>query len=171
LQDHRPRGADHESFAEIMTRNVVSCQKDADIATAARQMLNGHFGNLPVLDSHGQVARMITDRDIAMAAATRQRNASHIAVHEAMTGKVRSCFAMDEIGAALAQMEAARVRRLPVLDANGRLVGILSIDDIVERALDHPNGVSSAMFVPDFRRICAQPSIEPEPTAANDLDQ
>jgi hypothetical protein len=97
----------------------------------------------------------------AMAAATRQRNASHIAVHEAMSPHVRSCFAEDEVGAALKQMEEARVRRLPVLDATWHLTGILSIDDIMLRALDQTNGVSSAEFVKALQRICSQPAVEP----------
>ena len=96
------------TVGDIMTRKVVWCRKDTDVGTAARLMLVGRFGALPVVDSHGRVAAIITDRDIAMATATRQRNASHIAVHEAMAEKVRTCVADDEIGAALKQMEAAR---------------------------------------------------------------
>ena len=105
---------------DIMTRDVVSCQKETDIGTAARLMLHGRFGTLPVVDAHGRLAGIITDRDIAMAAATRRRNASHIAVHEAMSQSVRSCFAEDDLPAALKQMEEGRARRLPVLDAAGR---------------------------------------------------
>jgi acetoin utilization protein AcuB len=60
---------------DIMTRDVVSCQTDANIGTAARLMLQGGFGTLPVVDPHGKVTGIITDRDIAMAATTRQRNA------------------------------------------------------------------------------------------------
>jgi CBS domain-containing protein len=86
---------------DIMTRDMVSCQKETDVATAARLMLEGRFGTLPVVDAHGRLAGIITDRDIAMAAATRQRNASHIAVHEAMSQRVRSCFADDDLPAAL----------------------------------------------------------------------
>jgi len=152
---------------DIMTREVVSCQKDTDIGTAARLMLKGRFGTLPVIDTHGRLAGMITDRDIAMAAATRQRNAAHIPVHEAMSPHVRSCFADDDIGEALKQMEEARVRRLPVLDATGHLTGIVSIDDIVLRALDQPGGVSSAAFVNAIIRICSQPSVEPDINFSN----
>jgi CBS domain-containing protein len=147
---------------DIMTRDMVSCQKETDVATAARLMLEGRFGTLPVVDAHGRLAGIITDRDIAMAAATRQRNASHIAVHEAMSQRVRSCFADDDLPAALKQMEEGRVRRLPVLDATGHLAGILSIDDIVRRALDQPGGVSSAQYVNAVTRICSQPTVEPD---------
>ena len=147
---------------DIMTRNVVSCRKDADIGTAARLMLEGRFGTLPVVDAHGRLAGIVTDRDIAMAAATRQRNAAHIGVHEAMSEKVRSCFTDDDLSAALEQMEEARVRRLPVLDASRHLAGILSVDDVVLRAVDQGNGVSPAGVVKALRRICSPRAVEPE---------
>lgn len=147
---------------DIMTRDVVSCQKETDIGTAARLMLEGRFGTLPVVDAYGRLAGIITDRDIAMAAAARQRNASHIAVHEAMSQTVRSCFAEDDLPSALKQMEEGRVRRLPVLDSTGHLGGIVSIDDMVRRALDRPGGVSSAQFANAVTRICSRPSVEPE---------
>jgi CBS domain-containing protein len=147
---------------DIMTKPVVSCQTSEDLATAARLMLQGGFGAMPVIDAHGTVAGVLTDRDIALAAGTRQRNAAHIAVHEAMTSKVRSCFAGDEVSAALRQMEEAHVRRLPVLDESSHLAGILSIDDIAARGLDQADGISSADFVRAFRRIAA-PSTPGEP--------
>ena len=147
---------------DIMTKDVVSCQKEVDVGTAGRLMLQGHFGLVPVVDAHGNVAGVLTDRDIALATATRQRNASHIGVHEAMSSKVRSCFAEDDVSAALTQMEDARVRRLLVLDQGAHLVGILSLDDIATRAVDQRDGVSSARFAEAFRRICSQPALEPE---------
>ena len=153
---------------DVMTRAIVSCNKDADIGTAARLMSEGRFGALPVVDAHGGLAGIITDRDIAIAAGTRQRNAAHIGVHEAMSQKLHSCFEEDEVSAALKQMVTARVRRLPVLDATSKLTGILSIDDIVQRAAGHTNGVSSAEFVQALRMICAQPAIEPQFTLASE---
>jgi CBS domain-containing protein len=147
---------------DIMTRNVVSCRKDTDLATAARLMLDKRFGTLPVVDERGRVAGIITDRDIAMAAATRQRNATHIAVHEAMSGHVKTCLADDDIGNALKIMEEGRVRRLPVLDTDGRLAGILSIDDIVLRGLDGTSGMPTTAFVEAMRRLCSRPPVEPE---------
>jgi CBS-domain-containing membrane protein len=125
-------------------------------------MLEGRFGTLPVLDAHGSVAGMLTDRDIAMAAGTRQRNASHIGVHEAMSAKVRSCSPDDEVGATLKRMAEFRLRRLPVLTDTRQLIGILSIDDILLRAVDRCDGVSSAEFVQAMRQICARPSVEPD---------
>ena len=115
-----------------------------------------------MIDAHGKLVGIITDRDIAMAAASRQRNASHIAVHDAMSENVRSCFAEDGVAAALKQIEEACVRRLPVLGATGHLAGIVSIDDVVRRALDQPGGVSSSQYINAVTRICSQPSVEPD---------
>jgi CBS domain-containing protein len=147
---------------DIMTREVISCQKETDLATAARLMLIGHFGTLPIVDGQGRLAGIITDRDIAMAAAARDRSATHIAVYEAMTPLVRRCFTDDGVDAVLKQMAEARIRRLPVIDPDGRLTGLVSLDDIVQRALDRPGGVSSVTFVQAMRQICSRPTVEPD---------
>ena len=147
---------------DIMTRDAVSCQTDMDLASAARIMLKGRIGTLPVVDPHGCVTGMLTDRDIALATGTRERNGSDIAVHEAMSSRVRGCLACDGVTSALKQMEQARVRRLPVLDATGHLAGILSIDDILLRAVGEKNGIAPADFLSAMRAICEGPSVEPE---------
>jgi CBS domain-containing protein len=145
---------------DIMTRDAFSCHTDADLASAARIMLHGRVGTLPVVDSQGRVTGMLTDRDIAMATGT--RNASAIAVHEAMSGRVRACLAYDDVAAALGQMKEARIRRLPVLDPIGHLVGIVSIDDVLLRAVGEKDGIAPADFLDAMRAICAGPSVEPE---------
>jgi CBS domain-containing protein len=147
---------------DIMSRDVAQCRKETDLADAMQTMLTARVGTLPVVDTHGRVSGIVTDRDIAVAAATRYRNAAHIAVHEAMSGHVISCLPDDGVTMALKKMEEARVRRLPVVDTAGRLVGIVALDDIVRRAIDRPGGVTSAAFVAALTRICARPSVEPE---------
>jgi CBS domain-containing protein len=146
---------------DIMTRDAVSCTRETSLADAARLMLDGHFGTVPVTDADGKIAGILTDRDIAMAMAATRRSASNIAVHEAMTQGVRTCFEEDQVAAALKQMEEARVRRLPVVDAAGHVAGILSIDDLVLRALDRPGGLSSSAFINTLTRIASRPPVEP----------
>jgi CBS-domain-containing membrane protein len=154
---------------DIMTRDAISCETDTDLASAARIMLKGRVGTLPVVDSHRCVTGMLTDRDIAMAAGTRRRNASDIAVHEVMNSRVRACLAYDDVTSALTQMQEARMRRLPVLDATGHLAGILSIDDILLRAVGEKGGIAPADFLSAMRVICAGPSVEPEIEGDNPL--
>jgi len=147
---------------DVMTREVVSCHADTDVGAAARQMLDGHFGTIPVVDAHGRLTGILTDRDIAMAAATRARNASHIAVHEAMRTDIRVCSPQDELDAALGRMAAACVRRLPVVDAAGRLSGVLSIDDIAVRGVGGAGGITPEVFVAAMRRLCSRSPVEPD---------
>jgi CBS-domain-containing membrane protein len=125
-------------------------------------MFEARIGTLPVVDRHGKVTGIITDRDIAMALATRQRNASQIMVHEAMSSHVRGCLVTDDVTAALRLMADAGVRRLPAMDATGHMVGLLSIDDVLLRAVGRPAGIDSSLFVEALREICARRTVEPD---------
>jgi CBS domain-containing protein len=147
---------------DAMTRNVVSCHAESTLAVAGNQMLEGRFGVLPVVDQSGKAVGMITDRDIARAAVTRQRNAAHINVHEIMSRALLGCHPDDEVNAALEKMVDHCLRRLPVLDADGLLVGILSIEDLALRSVDEDQGISRDDFFDAFRRLCQRPS-PPEP--------
>src|SRR6266576_1564443 len=112
--------------AEVMTRNVQSCTPETNLAAAAMQMWNGDFGTLPVVDDEGSVIGMITDRDICIAAATRHEDIANIKVSEVTTREVHSCTPETSVPDALKTFEQARVRRLPVVDEDDKLQGILS---------------------------------------------
>lgn len=120
---------------EVMTEPVLTCTPQTSLAVAARLMQEADYGTLPVVDAAGRLAGIITDRDVCLALAGTRRNAVNIAVHEAMTPTVWSACADDDVRGALAVMKEYRVRRLPVRDTAGTLRGILSIEDLVVRAL------------------------------------
>ena len=119
---------------EIMTSGVRSCRPEDALAAAATIMWDYDCGCVPVVNGEGRVAGMITDRDICMAVATRQRTASEITVGEVISGAVHACAPDDDVKDALAVMRRQRLRRLPVLDDDGNLTGILSINDVVLHA-------------------------------------
>lgn len=150
---------------DIMTSAVIACTTDVDVGVAARRMLEGNFGALPVIDRLGKIAGIITDRDICLACATRQRNAAHISVREAMSAHARTCGADDDVTTALETMKKARVRRLPVVDAAGVLRGILSIDDILLRAAGQPDGPLGEAIIAALKQICAPRELEAELSA------
>lgn len=125
--------------ADVMTKDVKVCGPETNLAEAAMMMWDGDCGVLPVVDEDGRVLAMITDRDIAIAAATQGRPAYQIAVREAMSGNVTSAGLDDDVAAALKTMRHDKIRRLPVVDADGRLMGIMTINDIVCRA-EEPHG-------------------------------
>jgi CBS domain-containing protein len=97
-------------------------------------MWEGDCGALPVVNDEGRVTGMITDRDICIAVATRGGSADRIAVRDVAQEHAHTCLAEDEVTAALQTMKAHKVRRLPVVDAEGHVRGILSLNDIVTRA-------------------------------------
>ncbi|MGQ0736736.1 MAG: CBS domain-containing protein [Acidobacteriota bacterium] len=119
-----------------MTNDVSSCAPESDLASAAMTMWHRDCGTVPVVGSDGRVMGMLTDRDICIAVATRGLSADRIAVRDVMTGVVMACAQGDPVTDALITMRSAKVRRLPVVDDQGRLAGIVSITDIVRNARD-----------------------------------
>jgi CBS-domain-containing membrane protein len=118
---------------DLMTREVESCRPTDTLADAAAVMWRRDCGAVPVLDDDGGVAGVITDRDICMALATRHAYASDLRVEEVMARDVVSCTPEDDAEEALEVMRQRQLRRLPVLDSHGRLVGILSVADVLLR--------------------------------------
>lgn len=116
---------------DIMTADVETCSPDSDLGAAATTMWKRDCGSVPVVDNARKVIGMITDRDICMAVATRNKLASAIKVSEVISGKVFACSPDDDVRDALETMQSAQLRRLPVVDDDGVLHGILSINDVV----------------------------------------
>jgi CBS domain-containing protein len=87
-------------------------------------------GTVPVLDQEGCVVAMLTDRDLCMAAMTQGRALAEVRVSSAMSRNVWTCRPDDDLPEAEAMMRARKVRRLPVVDAEGKLLGILSLSDL-----------------------------------------
>lgn len=125
---------------EIMTRDVVCCGPDTNLAAAAKMMWDSDCGALPILNVQGQVMGMITDRDICMAAATKNKPASEITVWETSAGKAYSCQETDDVHTALDIMKREKVRRLPVVDEDGILQGIVAMNDFILAAGEGKKG-------------------------------
>lgn len=142
---------------QLATFEVKSCTADTDLATAAKTMWDGDCGVVPVVNDQDQVIGMVTDRDICIAAATRASRPGDIRVSDVMSRDVAVCRADDDVRAALNTMKEQRVRRLPVLNGEGRLAGILSMNDVVMRAGCRPGAeVSGEAFLETMKAICAR---------------
>ena len=118
---------------QLMTGTPASCRLFTNLGEAVELMLSYNCGILPVIDADGVVIGVITDRDICVALGTRKKLAGEITVGEVTAQRAVCCKRDDYVRTALAVMAEARVRRLPVVDHAGKLVGILSMDDIVMR--------------------------------------
>jgi CBS domain-containing protein len=119
---------------EVMRKNPRSCEPGDDLAAAGGTMGEVDCGVLPVVGERGRVVGVITDRDICMALTRGNRRPTEVMVKAAMSERVYTCRAGDDVRDALAIMRERRVRRLPVVGERGDLVGLLSLDDVVLKA-------------------------------------
>ena len=130
---------------DIMTSDVQCCGPDTNLAAAAKMMWDNDCGALPVLNVQGQVMSMITDRDICMAAATKNKPVSDITVWETVSGKVFTCHLSDDVQTALDIMKRKKIRRLPVVDEDGVLQCIVAMNDFVLLADEAKGGKAPAL--------------------------
>ncbi len=138
---------------DIMAREVKTCRLDTNLAAATAIMWAGDCGALPVLDGDSKVVAMITDRDICMAAGTRNWVPSDIKVSDVVPRKVYTCAPQDDIHAALKTMREQKVRRLPVAGKDGNIEGILCLNDIALNA-GKSNSLSYGDVVETVQSIC-----------------
>jgi len=145
---------------DVMTVDPAAIWITDSLAHAAKSMWENDCGILPVIKDARKVVGVITDRDICMATAVRDRPESTISVEEAMSRKVFSVKPDADVHAALQLMQEHRVRRLPVLNKEGELNGMLSMNDIVLKAQE-TNGKLPALTFHDvvrtYKAICEHP--------------
>jgi CBS domain-containing protein len=127
----------HSTFKEtrmraqdLMSHPAVTCHVNDPLTVAASLMWEHDCGALPVVRDGGELAGMITDRDICMAAFTQGRRLDEILVNTAMANHVISAHPDESLDEIEDQMAAHQVRRLPVVDGDGKPIGILSINDL-----------------------------------------
>ncbi|MEZ5290964.1 MAG: CBS domain-containing protein [Vicinamibacterales bacterium] len=134
---------------ELMSSPAATCAQDTTVPVVARLMRDHDCGCIPVLDDNGYVVGIVTDRDICVALAVRGEGAVRLSAGEAMTAVVHTCRPGDGVADALQVMRRFHVRRVPVVDGEGRLHGIVSVDDVARAAgtdgAPAPAEVASAM--------------------------
>jgi CBS domain-containing protein len=158
------RWEDDVKIKDIMTAQPTTCAPDTNFATAAALMLDADCGILPVTEN-GKLVGVVTDRDMFIALATRDRRASDMTVGQVAGTQVFTCEPDDDVHAALATMKAHRVRRLPVTGFGQIVVGIVSMNDIL-LAAGARKAVRNDEVVDTFQEICAHHHPTPHVTAA-----
>jgi CBS domain-containing protein len=143
---------------DVMTPKAQTCSPSSDLATVGTLMWRHDCGAIPVVDPvSGTAHGIITDRDICMAAATQHRPAAEIHVSDVVSGPLYAVRADNDAREALQVMRKAQVRRVPVVDSDGKLEGIVSINDLILLA-DATNGGRSVLgteVMDTLKNICA----------------
>jgi len=123
-------------ISDVMTRDVQTIRPDQSAQYAARFMLKNDTGAIPVTDGERLIG-MITDRDIAVRGVAAGMIPQEALVADVMTEELRFCRADDTVEQAMAEMGDLQLRRLPVLDAQNEIVGIVSLADLATRQSAH----------------------------------
>jgi CBS domain-containing protein len=134
-----------------MTKNPVFCTPSSSAQTAAIIMHQKDTGMVPVNEDFfsRKLVGVVTDRDLCLGVLARGRDPSHVWVEECMTRDPVTCQLDEEIGAALRRMREHQVRRIPVVDEAGNLMGIVSLADLVRRWV-----ISPAELFDTMEKIC-----------------
>ena len=119
---------------KLMSKPAITCDESDTLQVAAHLMWTHDCGVIPVVDQDGHLTGIVTDRDICMAAYTQGSPLHWIPLSKVMTKDVHSCRPSDTIEAAEERMTEQQIRRLPVIDSDGRPVGLLSLADLARDA-------------------------------------
>jgi CBS domain-containing protein len=142
----------------LMMTEVRTCAPEDTLHQAAQTMWEKDCGFLPVVDSKQRLVGVITDRDVCMAALTQGVPLASANVASAMSRNPLSCPPRATLGDAAALMASRQLRRLPVIDRFGKLVGVISLGDLVRHA-QVTNGVSrtftGARLASVLAKVCA----------------
>jgi CBS domain-containing protein len=125
---------------EVMTKNPVCCLPNDSVAKAAELMKSENVGSIPVIENEQtqKLVGIVTDRDLALTIVAGALDARSTIVETVMTHKVVTCHADDDLQKALDAMAEHQLRRIPVVDDNNRIVGIIAQADVATRA-DEPD--------------------------------
>jgi CBS domain-containing protein len=119
---------------EVMSHPVVTCPADSTLDQAARLMWEFDCGVIPVVGDDGRLTGVVTDRDICMAAYTQGGPLNMIPVSTAMAKRVVAGHGDDSVESVEALMRANQVRRIPILDGEDRIMGLVSMNDFARLA-------------------------------------
>ena len=123
---------------EIMTKNPSTVTPDTKLTEAARLMKDEDIGIVPVVEANGskKLVGVVTDRDIAIRHVAAGHDSSDCPVREAMSSRLVTARPDDDIDAVMETMGREQVRRIPIVEERGSLVGMVSQADVVLEARD-----------------------------------
>jgi CBS domain-containing protein len=142
---------------EIMARDIETAHPNQTAREIAQKMDRQGIGYFPVTD-HGRLVGIVTDRDITCRVVADGRDPVATKLRQIMSKGVAYCFDHDELDAAVLLMEQNRIRRIPVLDRDEQLVGILSLTDIAREA---PHRLTAALVEAVARETPLSVTINP----------
>ncbi len=120
---------------EVMTKNPVCCLPDDMAAKVAQLMQSGNIGSIPVIENKQtqKLVGIVTDRDLALKIVAKGHDAKSTKAEVAMTRRIVTCRAEDDLQKALDTMAEHQLRRIPIVDDDNKIVGIIAQADVATR--------------------------------------
>ncbi len=120
---------------EVMTKNPICCLPDDNVGKVAEMMKKTNIGSIPVVENEQsrKLVGIVTDRDLAIKIVAEGRDAKSTKVEAVMTHKVVTCHPDDELQKALEAMSEHQLRRIPIVDNNNKILGIIAQADVAVR--------------------------------------
>ena len=118
------------NVTSVMTGNPACCTAETPLRDVARLMVENDCGEIPVVDDKGQPVGVVTDRDITVRIVAEARDTMSATAGDAMSRPAKTVREDSSLKEATELMESAKIRRVPVVDASGKLTGIVSVADI-----------------------------------------
>ena len=121
--------------SEVMTKKTVCCQPDDMVTTVAQLMQSENIGSIPVIENkqNQKLVGIVTDRDLALKIVAKGLDAKSTKVEAVMTRQVVTCRAEDDLQKALDAMAEHQLRRIPIVDNDNKIVGIIAQADVATR--------------------------------------
>lgn len=132
------------TVADVMTRDVRTMRPSDSVVEAAKCMDQMNVGVVPVCDGDRLVG-MVTDRDIVVRGVAQQGDLQNMKLADVMSGSVRCAREDEDVDKVLSEMAEAQIRRMPVVDGNQRLVGIVTLGDIAAKGGDDEADIGSSL--------------------------
>lgn len=132
------------AVADVMTRGIRSMSPDDNLVQAAQAMEELNVGAIPVCEGE-RLCGMVTDRDIVVRGVAQELDLKSCKLSDVMSGHVRTVRENDDVDDVLSEMANAQIRRMPVVDNQDRLVGIVSLGDIAAKNPKQPEDVGSSL--------------------------
>lgn len=137
--------ASNQKVSDVMTANPTCAAPDQSVMEVAQIMKNEDVGSVPVIgDQNMKLVGIVTDRDLALQIVAEGRDANTILVRDVMSTNLVTCMQDDDLSKVFSLMEKNQVRRIPVVDQSGNVVGIVAQADIATR-VDDPKKVAGVV--------------------------
>jgi CBS domain-containing protein len=124
-----------ETCNDVMTKDLVWCLRDENVVRAAKLMKKQNIGSIPVIQNEmtRTLVGMVTDRDLALEVVAEGRDPKTVRVEDVMSRGIVTCYPEDDVYTALNAMAKHQLRRIPVVNYENKIVGIIAQADIATR--------------------------------------